>query len=124
MLANYNQRDGSKMEIVEKRIEERNKIIQEAKAYSKTLPLKCSVLLIGSYARGDFNLWSDIDLLIIGDFKGNPLERLKNIDFPPGYETIMLTPEEINKMKSKNDKFITDALKDGVVLRDDFSIFH
>ena len=123
MLANYNQRGRSKMEIVEKRIEERNKIIQEAKAYSKTLPFKCSVLLIGSYARGDFNLWSDIDLLIVGNFNGNPLERLKNIDFPPGYETIMLTPEEISKMKMKNDKFITDALKDGVILRDDLGIF-
>ena len=111
------------MEIVEKRIEERNKIIQEAKAYSKTLPFKCSVLLIGSYARGDFNLWSDIDLLIIGNFNGNPLERLKNIDFPSGYEIIMLTPEEINKMKMKSDKFITDALKDGVILRDDSGIF-
>lgn len=121
MLANYNQRGGSKVEVVEKRIEERNKIIQEAKAYSKNLSFKCSVLLIGSYARGDFNLWSDIDLLIIGDFKGNPLERLKDIDFPPGYETIMLTPEEINKMK--NDKFITDALKDGVTLRDNLRIF-
>ena len=111
------------MEVVEKRIEERNKIIQEAKAYSKNLSFKCSVLLIGSYARGDFNLWSDIDLLIISNFSGNPLERLKDIDFPPGYETIMLTPEEINKMKMKNDKFITDALKDGVTLRDDLRIF-
>ena len=123
MLANYNQRGGSKMEIVEKRIEERNKIIQEAKAYSKTLPFKCSVLLIGSYARGDFNLWSDIDLLIIGNFNGNPLERLKNIDFPSGYEIIMLTPEEINTMKMKSDEFTTDALKDGVILRDDSGIF-
>ena len=123
MFANYNKRGGSKVEVVEKRIEERNKIINEATAYSKNLSFKCSVLLIGSYARGDFNLWSDIDLLIIGNFSGNPLERLKNIDFPPGYETIMLTPEEINKMKMKNDKFITDALKDDVVLRDDLRLF-
>ena len=123
MLANYYQRGGSKVEVVEKRIEERKKIIQEAKAYSKNLPFKCSVLLIGSYAWGDFNLWSDINLLIIGNFNGNPLERLKNIDFPPGYETIMLTPEEINKMKMKNDRFITDAVKDGVVLKDDLGIF-
>ena len=35
----------------------------------------------------------------------------------------MLTPEEISKMKSKNDRFITDAFKDGVVLRDDLRIF-
>ena len=30
---------------------------------------------------GDFNLWSDIDILIIGDFSGNILNRIKNIGF-------------------------------------------
>lgn len=111
------------MEIIERRIEERNKVIQEAKSYSENIPFKCSVMLIGSYARGDFNLWSDKDLLIIGNFTGNPLERLRNIDFPPGYEPIMLTPGEVEKMKSRNDKFIKDALRDSVVLRNDLRIF-
>lgn len=111
------------MEIIERRIEERNKVVQEAKSYSKNIPFECSVMLIGSYARGDFNLWSDKDLKIIGNFTGNPIERLRNIDFPPGYDAIMITPGEVDKMKSRNDKFIIDALKEGVVLRDDLKIF-
>jgi Nucleotidyltransferase domain. len=35
--------------------------------------------MIGSYARGDFNRWSDVDLVVISDFKGNPLERLEKL---------------------------------------------
>ena len=87
------------------------------------LKFKCTAILIGSYARGDFNLWSDIDILIIGDFQGNPLQRLKNIDFPPGYATIFLTMDEVNKLKSKNSKFIKDAFNDGIILRDDYLLF-
>jgi hypothetical protein len=58
--------------------------------------------------------------LIISNFKGNPIQRLKNIDFPAGYETILLTPDEINKLKDKKSKFIFDTLKEGVILRDDY----
>ena len=110
------------MEIVEKRIRERNSIINQSGEYAKSLDFKCTVILIGSYARGDFNLWSDIDLLIVGNFDSNPLKRLKNIDFPPGYETILLTPDEVRRMAGKNNKFINDAFSQGIVLRDDFEI--
>lgn len=110
------------MEIIEKRIKERNSVINQSGEYAKTLDFKCTVILIGSYARGDFNLWSDIDILIIGHFDSNPLKRLKNIDFPAGYETVLLTPDEIKKMAGKNNKFIKDAFSQGIVLRDDFGI--
>jgi len=60
------------MEIIEKRIKERNTIIKKSIEYAKSLNFKCTVMLIGSYARGDFNLWSDIDILIIGNFDPNP----------------------------------------------------
>lgn len=111
------------MEIIERRIEERERVIQGAKKYSLTLKFRATVILIGSYARGDFNLWSDIDLIIIGDFKGSPLDRLKAIDFPAGYEVIPLTIDEFHKMKNKKNKLVVDAIKDGVKLRDDFHIF-
>ncbi len=80
------------------------------------------MFLIGSYARGDFNLWSDVDVIIIGDFHGNPVQRLKNLDFPPGYEIIPLTLNEIITMKRKNNKLVIDALKEGILLRDDLDI--
>jgi predicted nucleotidyltransferase len=110
------------MEIVEKRIRERNNIISKSGEYAKTLNFRCTVILIGSYARGDFNLWSDVDLLIIGNFDSNPLKRLKSIDFPAGYETILLTLDEVKKMAGKNNKFIKDAFSEGIILRNDFGI--
>ena len=109
------------MDIIENRKRQREQVIGHVSDFINGLNFKCTALLIGSYARGDFNLWSDIDLLIIANFNGNPLQRLKNIDFPAGYETILLTPNEINKLKDKNTKFITDAFKDGIILRDDFN---
>ena len=110
------------MDIIERRIGEREGIIKKAREYSNTINFRATVLLIGSYARGDFNLWSDVDVLIIGNFNGNPLQRLKAIDFPPGFEVILLTPQEFIKMKSKNIKLVKDAYNEGVILRDDFQI--
>ncbi len=56
------------MEVVEKRMIQRELVISEVKKFAANLKFKCSVLLIGSYACGDFNLWSDVDLLMIEDF--------------------------------------------------------
>ncbi|MHB1493772.1 MAG: nucleotidyltransferase domain-containing protein [Thermoplasmataceae archaeon] len=111
------------MEIVEQRKLEREIKIRSAIEYSKALDFKSTVILIGSYARGDFNLWSDVDLLIIGDFSGNPVRRSEKLDFPAGYELILLTPEEISIMKGKRNKFLIDSFAEGVVLRDDFQYF-
>ena len=97
------------MEIIEKRIEERKGIIRKAHEHSLTFEFKATVILIGSYARGDFNLWSDVDIMIIGDF-------------PPGYEIIPLTEEEFYKMKNRNNKLVKDALAEGVILRGDLHI--
>ena len=112
------------MEIAERRLAEKSRTINEVSEFSKQLKQECTVVLIGSYARGDFNLWSDIDLLVVGNFKNaNPVERFKEIDFPPGYDLILLKPEEFEKMKRKNNKFIADTYNEGVVLRDDFKLF-
>lgn len=110
------------MEIIEKRRRQREEVIERVTEFARQLNNKCTVLLIGSYARGDFNLWSDLDLLIIEDFCGNPLERLKNIDLPAGYEAILLAPEEFNNRKGKNDGFIKEVLQHGIVVRDDFGL--
>ena len=110
------------MEIIEKRKRQRVEMIEQVTEFAKELKLKCTVLLIGSYARGDFNLWSDVDLLIIGEFKGTPVERLKNFNLPPGYEAILLTPDEVAKKRKKNDRFISESFENGVILRDDLHL--
>lgn len=55
--------------------------------WANKLPFKATVILIGSYARGDFNLWSDVDILLISEsLSGNPIERLKALDAPQDFK--------------------------------------
>lgn len=109
------------MEAVRKRVEHRKKVVEEAKKWAKNLPHKATAVLIGSYARGDFNLWSDVDILLITDLAGTPTKRLREIDHPPGYQIIPITPKEFQKLVDKKDPLAEDATK-GIVLRDDYKI--
>ncbi|MDT7891935.1 MAG: nucleotidyltransferase domain-containing protein [Thermoproteota archaeon] len=110
-------------EIIKKRIEKRNKIINEAKKFVFSLKGKYTAFLIGSYARGDFNTGSDVDILLIGDFMDeNPLKRLLNLDFPAGYEVIALTEQEFWIALENNDPIIWDVLAKCIVLRDDYGL--
>ena len=110
------------MEIIEKRKRQREQVIVQVSEFIKELNFKCTALLIGSYARGGFNLWSDVDLLIIGEFSGTPVERLKNFNLPSGYEAILLTADEVAKKKEKNDRFIVESFQSGVIVRDDLHL--
>lgn len=111
------------MEIVRKRVEERARVIEEARKWASKLKFKTSVTLVGSYARGNFNLWSDVDLVVVSDeLQGTPLERLRGLDAPPGYEVIAWTVNEFKTMLAKKNPIALETLN-GVVLRDDYKIF-
>jgi len=110
------------MEVIEERRKLRDQVIEEAKQWALNLPFKATAILIGSYARGDFNQWSDIDVLLIADFKEPPPRRLTNLKIPPGFEVISLTPSELAKLIDRGDALAIEALKQGIVLRDDFKL--
>ena len=99
--------------------------IHLAKQYTRRLKSilgsLCAVLC-GSFARGDFNLGSDVDVLIISDsLPPHPLARMKflyryvegEIE-PKGYRR-----EEFSRMLSSNNPIAVDAFKNGIVLIDD-----
>ncbi|MBS7626578.1 nucleotidyltransferase domain-containing protein [Candidatus Bathyarchaeota archaeon] len=112
------------MEVIEKRKELRRKIIETASSWVTGLNLKVTAVLIGSYARGDFNLWSDVDLLMVStDFEGGPIERLKKLQIPAGFQVIPLTTEEFNRLLIRGEKMATEAFNSGIILRDDLKIF-
>lgn len=111
------------MEVVEGRRRLRENIIEEATRWASKLPFKATAILIGSYARGDFNLWSDVDILLISEcLSGNPIERLKALDIPSGFQVIPLTLKEYGKLLHRWGNPIVEAVRSGVVLRDDFKI--
>lgn len=61
------------------------------------------VYLYGSFARGDFNEGSDIDLIIVGEFEGRMPERIKKvIDLTPlPIEPLVYTESEFDEMKDR-----------------------
>ena len=77
----------------------------------------CYTMKIAFYVRSDPNLCSDVDLLIIVNFSGSNVQRLKLMDLPLGYEAIMLKRDEIIKMKNRNSRFTGDAFRDGMIVR-------
>ena len=110
---------------LEERKREREEAIQTALGYVQKLKEalgSLSGVLYGSFARGDFNLGSDIDVLIISDsLPQHPLERMEllyrtiegGIE-PKGYSRI-----EFIRMLENNNPTALDALREGVVLWDD-----
>ena len=81
------------------------------------------VVLFGSYAYGTPGPDSDIDLLIIKETPERFLDRWITVQhiltgthrtFP--VETLVLTPQEIEKRLAIGDQFIAEALEKGEVL--------
>lgn len=81
------------------------------------------VILFGSYAWGEPGPDSDIDLLIIKDTSDRFIDRCVKVQlvltgthhgFP--VETLVLTPEEVEKRISIGDQFIGEILEKGELL--------
>ncbi len=78
------------------------------------------IILFGSFARGDYHEYSDIDLIIIGYLDDNFFNRIgKVLDLvPPNIELepLVYTPEEFEKMKENENPFILNVLEEGIIL--------
>lgn len=102
-----------------------NEVIDVLKDYSKAVSSKLGKftgILYGSMARGDYNIWSDIDFLVISDkLPENPLKRLEFLyslmDMP--IEVKGYTRKEFLQMMEKRNPLALDALVEGKVVVDD-----
>jgi len=111
--------------IIRKRMKEREYIIKYASDFVECISRIYNVeeaYLFGSYARGDFNEWSDIDVLLIvkGNIPENPIARL-SIAHPclkrfPLIEVVILTKEEYDNLKIKKNPLALDVIKHGIKL--------
>lgn len=102
-----------------------DKVIDVLTDYSKTASSKLGKftgILYGSMAREDYNVWSDIDFLVISDMlPENPLKRLEFLysltDTP--IEVKGYTRNEFLKMIDKRNPLALDALLEGKVIVND-----
>lgn len=83
----------------------------------RDLPVE-EVYLYGSFARGEVHEGSDIDLLIIGDFKERFFDRIGRIldltDLP--IEPLVYTKKEFEELKRSGNPFITEVMKTAIRL--------
>jgi hypothetical protein len=109
--------------VIEERLKERDGYSRSKRFFCVSQKLgKVTAILFGSYARGDFNVWSDMDVLIVAEnLPQNPLERLSLIDkclaSPPRAELIPITVKEFVKMRNRN-LVIVKATERGIALLD------
>jgi predicted nucleotidyltransferase len=95
-------------------IGKRKEIVKEIERFSRELKdrFNCDVYLYGSFAKGEIHEGSDIDLIIVGDFKERFFDRIGKIleltDLP--IEPLVYTRAEFDKMK-RNNLFIEGIFK-------------
>jgi predicted nucleotidyltransferase len=91
------------------------KIVRDAiRAYA---PEK--VILFGSAARGEVDAYSDIDMIIVADFRERYMKRLeRSVRLLPyaGLDVFLYTPGEFEAMVEAENRFILSALEGAKIL--------
>ena len=77
-----------------------------------------TIILSGSTAVGEDMPWSDVDLIVIADFKKPFIERLEELT-PPinshiNFEVVAYTPEEFKQMFHQLNIKAIEAVEDGI----------
>jgi len=80
-----------------------------------------AVILFGSFATGDINEGSDVDLVVIANFKEPFLDRIKllldmNDEIGLPIEAVGYTPEEFIRMRKEKNPFILEVLDNSKLL--------
>lgn len=119
--------EGYLEKIIEKRMRKAYQALSKAKEFIECVEKIFNsidlAILFGSYARGDFNEWSDIDILIVvGDeLPRKPVERI-DIVMPcivalkAPIEPLIISREEYEKLKKKRNPAIIDAIDNGIAI--------
>jgi len=101
---------------------ERDALVALARQYVERLERSIEVrgaVVVGSVARGEFNLWSDVDVLVVSDaLPGDGLERLDllHAERPPRVEPHGYTVAEFLRALERNDPLAHEGVERGVAL--------
>ena len=104
-------------------LNQRGQIAHQVEEYCQEVARKLNpqaIILFGSFASGDINEGSDIDLMVSADFKASFLDRIKllldlnRLGLP--IEPVGYTVEEFRKMKQEGNPFIEEVVAKGKVL--------
>jgi hypothetical protein len=108
---------------IEDRRAERERLIGLARTYIEGLEGRVELhaaAVAGSVARGDFNVWSDVDVVVVaGGLPTRAPERAALLleGAPPGLQPIGFSPEELTRAWDKGNRLVREAVEAGVYLR-------
>lgn len=78
------------------------------------------IVLFGSFATGDFHEASDVDIMVVADFKEGFLDRIGVLmdlnTFGLPLEPVGYTPAEFEKMRASGNFFLGEVMEKGKVL--------
>jgi len=75
------------------------------------------IILFGSYARGDTDEYSDLDLILVKKSTRSFIERMGEVPLLPVHADVFVyTPEEFERMRENENPFILSALESAQVL--------
>jgi uncharacterized protein len=104
------------------RRQERQRLLLLARSYVDALSGRTPVVaaaVVGSVARGDFNVWSDIDVVVVvGDLPQRAPERSSLLveGAPPGVQPVGFTPDEFRRALESGNPLAREILDGGVIL--------
>ena len=118
------------LKVLEKRRRQRETFLNMARTYAGELRVRLgqlTAIVYGSVSRGDFNLGSDVDVLIISEgLPHHPLERMEVLYscHAPPLEPKGYTHTEFRTLLVKRNAAFAEILKDGIVVADDLGLAH
>lgn len=107
---------------LEERYAERERLVGLARDHVRRLSEGLTVhqaAVVGSVARGDFNVWSDVDVVVVAD--GLPERALDRLELlmegrPPRVEPIGFTPHELADARRRRNPLVVELDSIGIAL--------
>lgn len=108
--------------VLARRRREREELLDRARRFAADLPPQLGVIAVvvfGSVARGDFNRWSDVDVLVVVEhLPGRVLEWLEALgDAPAGVAPVAWTPAEWRAQARRRNPIAVEAAERGEWVR-------
>lgn len=109
-------------DVLAERRREREELAALALGYVERLSRRFPVLaaaVVGSVARGDFNVWSDVDVVVVAE--GLPARApdraaLLAADAPARVQAVGFTPAELQDALRRRNRIAREAVEAGIVL--------
>jgi predicted nucleotidyltransferase len=78
------------------------------------------IILFGSHADGRADAESDIDLLVVMDHPGRPVEQTlairRFLDYRKPLDVLVRTPAELRRRLDLGDRFLQQVIEEGIVM--------